>query len=161
MQAYEGFRDRVPGEDPFEVEILTTRGKNNLTYAKGEKIVFLIKVNRNAHVRIFNRGADGHIYRIFPNAFHPDDRVPAGQPVAVPGKGYGNFAFEVKPPLGNEIAKIYAADRPLQELPGKALGRGFKQMTLSAKQIQEAFTGYALKHGIALGQDDVVIRTVE
>ena len=161
MRAYEGFRDRGPGEAPFEVEILTTRGKNNLTYAKGEKIVFLLKVNRNAHVRIFNRGADGEIYRIFPNDFHPDDRVPAGRAVMMPGKGYGNFAFEVRAPFGNEIAKVYASDRPLEELPGKALGLGFKKMTLSAKEIQEAFTGYALKHGIALGQDDVVIRTVE
>ena len=119
MRAYEGFRDRGPGEDPFEVEILTTRGKNNLTYTKGEKIVFFLKVNRNAHVRIFNRGTDGEIYRIFPNDFHPDDRVPAGRAVMMPGKGYGNFTFEVRPPSGTRSPRCTLRIGPLRNCRGR------------------------------------------
>lgn len=144
----------------FKVTLITDQGRNNLSYRGDQTMTFYVKVNRPAFVRLFNRGADGGVYQIYPNEFaaHSGPVTP-NELVAIPGENDIDFEFKVHKPFGNELVKVYASDKPLPDLPGQDVGYGFKKMDLDIKEIQEHYTGYATSQGVRLAQDVLPIVT--
>ena len=148
---------------PLSVELFTQKGRNNLSFAEGESIVFYIKSNRSAYVRIFNRTPDGTIYRIFPNDYdtgqHP---IPQNSVTAIPNINYNQmFEFIVEGIPGNELVFAYASEKPLDDLPGVDLEHGMRQINLTVKQIHDRYTEHAARYGFALFRDVIALRTVE
>lgn len=147
--------------DPgFNVTLMTDRGRNNISYRRNQSMIFYVKVNRPAYLYLFNRGADGSVYQIYPNAF--TSRIGQVQPnelVAIPGDNDAGFEFKVHDPLGNELVKAYAADKPLPKLPGQDIGFGFKKIDADLQAIQQRYTKYATGRGIRLADDVLAIVT--
>ncbi|MBT3368674.1 MAG: DUF4384 domain-containing protein [Nitrospina sp.] len=138
----------IPG-----VELFTQKGRDNLFFSEGEEMLFLIKTNQPAHIRLFNRGADNRVYQIYPNAF--DDGLHqsvANEVLTVPNDRYQKeFAFKVQAPFGSETVMVYASSRPLPELACKDLSYfGVKRMDGSLPEIKAAYTQYATENGLTL-----------
>lgn len=144
----------------FHITLITDRGRSNLSYRLNQTMTFYVKVNRPAYVRLFNRGADGAVYQIYPNDFsqHQGPVIPQ-ELVSIPGKNENGFEFKVHEPLGNELVKAYASDKPLPDLPGQDVGYGFKKMDLNIQQIQNRYVDYAISRGVRLSQDVLSIVT--
>ena len=160
-EAKQGFSSGMPSSPgPFTVKIFTSKGMSGTKYKTDESIVFAAVVSEDAYLRIYDRTASGKIYQLYPNGFSgPDRKIGAGESVWIPGQEQP-FEFKVSPPFGEEIVKVYASDRPLNDLPSIDAG-GFKQIMASPAEIQDAHTQYALQNGVKLAQDKLVLFTDE
>jgi len=76
-------------------------------FRKGEKIRFKVKADRDAYIRLFDHRPDGKTVMIFPNAYHRDAFVKAGQVVSLPSESMG-FDFTVEAPFGPEAVQAVA-----------------------------------------------------
>lgn len=145
------------------VQLLTQKGRNNLSFASGEEIVFLVKANKNVYLKLYTTDTDRNIFRIFPNEFtSARPMIKAGQVASIPDNSYtSDFAFKVQGKTGNEMVFAFASDKPLPDLPGSAdTGfHGMHQINLDIKGIKQWFSEYALQRGISLSWDALPIRT--
>ena len=154
--------DAVNPDQQLSVELFTQKGKDNLCFASGEQIIFHLKTNRDAFIRMFNRGPDGKVLQIYPNNYDHGQKVKAHQFITIPNASYDKgFKFKVNPPTGNEVVFLYASDQPLPELPGEKLDYfyGVKSMDFSTRQIHRHYTEYAAARGIFLSKDVISFRT--
>ncbi len=149
--------------NPLSVELFTQKGRNNLSFSEGESIVFYIKSNRAAYVRIFNRTPDGKVYRIYPNDYDTGQRpIAANSVTAIPNINYNQtFEFSVEGTAGNELVFAYTSEKSLPELPGVDLGHGMRQISLTVKEIHEQYTEHAARYGFALFRDVIALRTTK
>lgn len=67
---------------------------------------------KDAHVHLFSIGPDGKICLIWPNDYHPENKVKQGETVQFPTPG-SNLAFRVQAPVGKELLVLLATERPL------------------------------------------------
>lgn len=147
----------------LSIALLTQKGRNNLSFKKGEEIIFFVKANRHVYLKIFTADADNQIFRILPNEFSSGNQmIRAGEVTSIPANNYtSDFAFQVRGKTGNEMVFAFASDKPLPDLPGSS-DTGFYGMTqvnLSIGEIKQWFSSYALQRGISLSWDSLPIRT--
>jgi hypothetical protein len=150
-------------ETALTVELLTDKGRTNLTYAKGEEITFIVKANKNVYVKLYNVDADRRIQRIYPNAFTPaQEMVRAGGVLYIPDTHYStDFSFRVQGKTGNEIIFAVASDSPLPDLPeSQDTGfHGVRKVNTDMIDIRQWFSDYARQHGINLSWDILPVKT--
>jgi hypothetical protein len=154
----------LPEASELTIELFTRKGRNNLSYKKGEEIIFFAKANKNVYVRIFTSDALKNIYRIYPNDFEKKDlMLRAGQVTSIPNNSYASdFKFEVQGTTGNEMVFAFASDTPLPDLPGsKDAVFGMQQVNLTTEEIIEFFTNYTRGRGISLSWDSLPILTMD
>jgi hypothetical protein len=152
----------LPTSSELSIELFTQKGRNSLSFKKGEEIIFFAKANKNVHVKIFTSDAEQNVYRIYPNDFEKQDLIfRAGQVTSIPNNTYASdFKFEVQGTTGNEMVFAFASSQPLPDLPGsKEVVFGMKQVKLTTQEIIEWFTDYTRKRGISLSWDSLPIRT--
>ncbi|MBT3388714.1 MAG: DUF4384 domain-containing protein, partial [Desulfobacula sp.] len=152
----------LPGSSELLVELFTQKGRNNLSFRKGEEIIFFAKANKNVYIKIYTSDADQNVFRIFPNDFEREDLFfKAGEVTSIPNNQYASdFKFEVQGTTGNEMVFAFASNRPLPDLPGsKDAVYGMKQVNLSIKEISDWFADYTRKRGISLSWDSIPILT--
>jgi hypothetical protein len=153
----------MPPDSELLVELFTQKGRNNLSFNKGEEIIFFAKANKNVFIKIFTSDAEHNVFRIFPNDFDKKELIfKAGEVTSIPNNQYASdFKFEVQGTTGNEMVFAFASDRPLPDLPGsKDAFFGMKQVSLSIKEISDWFTDYTRKRGISLSWDSIPILTM-
>lgn len=174
MKDYNSFVANADGSNPnavnkkevlndtgqYNVEVFTQKGKSNIKFLLGETVTFYIKTNQASYIRIFNRTSAGQILQIFPNSFAPGGvKVEANMVVPIPEASY-DFEFTVGEPVGNELIKVFASNEPLPELPSQDLQyHGIRLINLTAEEIQQKYTEYALSKGIKLAQDLIAVTT--
>lgn len=149
----------------LRIELMTQKGRNNLSFRQGDEITFFVRTTRDAFLQIFTADATNRILRIFPNAFTgPDPHIRAGMVSAIPDDSYaGGFVFRVDPdaPTGQEMVFAVASDRPLPDLPGsRDTGfYGMTRQTMGIRDIRQWFSDYAAGRGIALSWDGLPVLT--
>lgn len=105
------------------VEISTTRGEGRPVYHKGDKISFLVRVNRPAYVYLFDLDEAGAATLLYPvgRDGEPADtafcggRLEPGMPLVIPEDGC-SVDLVVQEPFGTDTVWAVAAETPL-ELP--------------------------------------------
>jgi hypothetical protein len=152
-------------ESSLAIELLTQKGRNNLSFRKGEEIIFFAKANKNVYLKIFTADVDNKIFRIYPNEYSSNNQIiSAGEVTSIPADNYSSdFVFQVQGKTGNEMVFAFASDKPLPDLP-RSTKTGFYGMTqvhLDVKEIKQWFSSYALKRGISLSWDSLPIKTYE
>lgn len=150
--------------DQLSIQLLTQKGRNNISYKTGEEIIFFVKANRDVFVKIFSKDSTGKIFRIFPNSFASYSRMfQSGQVTAIPDNSYtSDFKFTVAGVTGNEMVFACASDKPLPDLPGEDLGaHGMKKINVPVKDMKRIFSEYAAARGMFLCWDSIPIRTFE
>lgn len=74
-------------------------------YTAGERMAVTLKLDKDAHLRLYYTDGEQKSFLIFPNKFHPDDLVKAGEEIKLPGAGAG-FAFEMTYPADRGTAPV-------------------------------------------------------
>jgi hypothetical protein len=88
----------------------------NHVYREGDKLVARVRSEKDGFLYLFNITPDGRVNCLFPNKFQRDNRIKAGQAVAVPDEKAG-FDFPIQgPKFGRETLKALVALKPLEEL---------------------------------------------
>lgn len=151
----------APSSDAFTVSLHTQKGRDRLNFTVGENIFFLINTSEAAHIRLFNRGADGKVYQIYPNHFAPGDQLlEAGEVISIPNQNYPKgFRFMVGEPTGRELVKVVASSKPLPQLSGTDLGDGIRQMHQGLPEIEAAYRQHARNLNIRMASDVIEIIT--
>ena len=89
-----------PEQSSFNVRVWT----NKEEYQIGEKIIFSVESKQNGYLTLLDVDPNGNINIIFPNKFHQENFIRAGETYSVPSKEY-NFALDVRGPSGLERIK--------------------------------------------------------
>lgn len=97
---------------PFRVTLTSTRG-DGATYQVGEPVSFEFRSERDCYLTLLDVGTSGHITILYPNAFHRDTFVKAGQVVTVPASDR-DFKMTVSSPPGREMVVALATTRPCE-----------------------------------------------
>jgi hypothetical protein len=101
----EKLQDIQNPESEFNIELWTDREDCN--YKIGEQVVFFFKTNRDCRLTLFNIATSGEVLILFPNAYHSDNLVKAGETYRIPPEG-AKFIFRVKGPAGEDVVKAIA-----------------------------------------------------
>ena len=72
-----------------------------------EKVAYRFTSDRDCHLLLLNVGPDGNIALLFPNPWHKDSAVRAGQVYEIPSREM-DFDIVVRPPVGPEVLKAIA-----------------------------------------------------
>jgi hypothetical protein len=95
----------------FEVELWADRPVGQ-GYRIGEIATLHFRTSRDCHVTLLDVGTDGSVTVLFPNRFHVNNRVRAGQTYDIPSPAMG-FRIRVHGPPGTEVVKAIATEQPL------------------------------------------------
>lgn len=96
------------------VSVSTDRG-TGAAYRNGEELTALVRVNKDAYVRLYHVDGTGHIQMIWPNRFSGGKGfMQAGAAIKLPGPG-DPFAFRMQPPYGTEFLKAIASTLPFSD----------------------------------------------
>ncbi|MFP4383615.1 MAG: DUF4384 domain-containing protein [Spirochaetia bacterium] len=123
-------------ESGFSVYAALDKGSSPV-YRLGDELTIYIYANQDAYIKVYHTNAEGEKSLIFPNRYHPDNKVSGGDLLRIPNDGYP-FRFSVTEPLG--VEQILVAASPSQ-----------------FKDIEEAFTELSMEtvtRGITVVQAD-------
>ncbi len=90
-----------PGAE-FRVQLWTDR--EDATYKVGEEVKLYFKTDKDCYLTLFCVGAGGKVYIIFPNEYHKDNFVKAGNEYSVLPEG-AKFVLKAVKPAGVELIK--------------------------------------------------------
>ncbi len=82
-------------------------------YKEGETIVIHFVVNRNCYIKLIHTDSSGKMQELYPNSFEKENYVKANEVYSIPTDEMG-FTFDVSPPYGSEILKIFASTNQFQ-----------------------------------------------
>ncbi|MDP6271050.1 MAG: DUF4384 domain-containing protein [Alphaproteobacteria bacterium] len=104
------------GLGAHRLELSSPRGPDP-SYRVGDKLVLDIQTDREAWLYCFYRQSDRTWFRIFPNRYHKDAKIPGGRALSIPDERYA-FDLNVTEPAGIDLVKCFATNRDvMRELP--------------------------------------------
>jgi hypothetical protein len=121
------------------IDVWTNRADS--TYAINEDLTLFIRTSYDASVTILNVDAIGRTTTLFPNAYHPDNRLRGNQVYQLPGPNAG-YKLHIGGPAGVNLIKVIASTTATPILAGRASERSggfetYKEPTDElARQIQ-------------------------
>ncbi|MBI5570568.1 MAG: DUF4384 domain-containing protein [Desulfomonile tiedjei] len=89
----------------FKVRLWTDENKS--VYRIGDKIRLRFEANKDCYLTLIDIGTSGEVSILFPNKWHPDNRVEKGKTYSVPASGSG-IIFRIRGPEGTEVVKAVA-----------------------------------------------------
>ena len=102
-------------QEGLRVELSTSRGEGKATYRIGEQISFLVRVNRDAFVYLFDLDSSGAAALLYPAFGIKQGPLPAGQLLLLPDDGMP-YELEVTTPPGKDLVWVVASETAL-DLP--------------------------------------------
>ncbi|NLC55660.1 MAG: DUF4384 domain-containing protein [Armatimonadetes bacterium] len=105
---------RLENPNPsFKVRLSFDRETNPVYYFGRDKVNFRVQADRDCYITVLDIGTSGKVTVLFPNRFHPDNRVRAGQTYVLPSPDRPTFQIAVSPPVGREMVKVIATEEPV------------------------------------------------
>jgi len=96
----------------LEIVLSTTHGEARALYGNAERIRFILRVNRNAYLYLFNRDSSGRTALLYPVAGTPAMPLTAGEPMILPDDGLP-YELIVQPPFGEDQIWAVATEAKL------------------------------------------------
>lgn len=150
---------------PFRVEVSVngqaSEGADAPTFHVGDKVTFRFKSDHDCYLTLVDVGTSGHVTVLFPNQFHADNFVKAGQVVSIPDGEMG-FDIQVQGPLGKEMVKAFATVDKVDIT--SAIGtKGFKSYKDPAAFRKEFVQGLARAMGVtaSASKDLAIVQRVK
>jgi hypothetical protein len=157
---------------PFKVNISVTDDRRD--FRIGEKIVFNISCEEDCYLLMLNLDSKGNFHIIFPNKYHADNFVKAGEKIQIPDQEMmkEKFEFQFFPPAGEETVKVIATNTKLnleglnllefreifKSISGSAMGESSPSRSL-AKEILTVLKEKSKSKEFRWGEDTVVVRS--
>lgn len=92
------------------------------TYSVGDPVVFNFKADKDCYLVLIDIGTSGRTIILFPNRWHPDNRIEQGKVYRIPPSG-SEYGYRVEGPAGVERVKAIASLDPalsrIQSLQGE------------------------------------------
>jgi hypothetical protein len=135
---------------------------NKSAYQVGEELVLEVDVASDGYLNVLNVGAgDSAAIVLYPNKYHPDNAVKAGQKVTIPGRGAG-YSIPADLPAGqSEQQQLLLVLHTKQKLSAYEAGAGDGFLRALSGPATRSFSVVASKPesgGYGVGQAVVVIR---
>lgn len=122
--------------EPEDVDIkITTHLGDRQEFVAGDRISFLLSLQRDAHVYLIYRDAAANLLQLLPNERMPDHFYGAGLFMPVPDRQQP-FQFTVQPPYGEEFMYAFASDNGSLSFSGKPLANGLILLQGELDQIE-------------------------
>lgn len=97
----------------FRVRLSIDRETNPVYYFNRDKISFRVQADRDCYITVLDVGTSGKITVLFPNKLHPDNAVKGNQVYHLPLVDKPTFQIAVAPPVGREMVKVIATEKPV------------------------------------------------
>ncbi|WP_439814334.1 DUF4384 domain-containing protein [Zavarzinia sp. CC-PAN008] len=136
----------------LQIELSTTAGEGIPNFKVGEKIRFIIRVNREAHVYLFNFDSKGGATLLYPAFGVGGGKLKAETALLLPEDGLP-YELEVQQPVGEDIIWAVASEKPI-DLPKELTG----DLALTEK-LREAVRGQMAKAESGTAEAQIVVRT--
>jgi len=146
-------------KDGLRVDLTTTRGEGRAFYSEGERIRFVLRLNRRARVYLFDLDPQGNATLLYPvdetGGLARGDRCGTlpqpGNPIILPEDGC-SYDLVVTRPFGRDTVWAVAAETPLR-FPPHLKGEWSWADTLVRRLRDQGLSG---KNGYAESQVEVV-----
>lgn len=100
---------QIQNENPgIDFKIRTDKDE----YKVGEDVVIEFMADKDCYLALIDIGTSGRTIILFPNKWHPDNKIEKGKTYAIPPSG-SNFSYRVLGPGGNETIKAIASVDPV------------------------------------------------
>jgi len=86
--------------------------RKDRTYEKGELMRVTVRSQRDGHLYMLYKQADGSTKCLFPNLYESDNGIEGGKDITIPTKNQG-FKLRCNDPLGDELLVAIVSQRPL------------------------------------------------
>ena len=109
----------------FGIKLSLNKQKDQLYY-EGEKLQIRVEASQECYLQIIYHDASNKSYLVYPNnGSSPDGKVDANKIILL-GQGIDvdGFEFEISPPFGGEMIRVYASTQPLPKPEGKIIDGG-------------------------------------
>jgi len=113
-------------ETPLRVNITTHLGDQQ-EFQQGDRVQFLLDLNRDAYVLLIYQDASGALTQLVPNAIERNGFYKAARYLSIPDARVP-FEFIVGPPFGAETVWAFGSNAPFPELTGSTLSNGLKRL---------------------------------
>ncbi len=87
-------------------------GSDKGNYQAGENVGFEFKADKDCYLALIDIGTSGRAIILFPNRWHPDNKIEKDKTYMIPPKG-SDFAYTVQGPVGVERIKAIASVDPV------------------------------------------------
>jgi hypothetical protein len=101
--------NQIKNENPgIQLDIKTDKDE----YKVGEDAVIQFKADKDCYLALIDIGTSGRTIILFPNKWHPDNKIEKDKPYTIPPPG-SNFSYRVTLPAGVERIKALASVDPV------------------------------------------------
>ena len=143
--------------DPQDIDVsITTHLGDRQQFVAGDRISFLLSLERDAHVYLFYRDADANLLQLLPNERMPDHFFSAGLFMPVPNRTQP-FQFIVSPPYGEESMVAFASDNGDLGFAGTLLDNGLKLLRDDLELVDRRIRAQSKN---LFGRGDLVLTTL-
>jgi hypothetical protein len=104
----------------LSVELSTTRGEGKTLYHQGEKVRFLIRLNKAAYIYLFNINSNKEALLLYPARGMKPEKLQPDNLILLPDD-YLSYEIIISPPFGKDVSWVVASENPLP-LPAKLEG---------------------------------------
>jgi hypothetical protein len=100
-------------DPPFKVNISVAGDRRD--FRIGEKIVYNVFSEEDCYILMLNLDSKGNFHIIYPNKYHQENFVKAGEKIQIPDQEMRKrkFEFQFFPPTGEETVKVIATNTQL------------------------------------------------
>lgn len=117
----------------INIEVTTHLGDKQ-RFKAGDKIAFLVSLDKDAHLLMIYEDAEHNLIQVLPNQYREKSLYKEGLFIAVPDKSEP-FEFIINPPFGNEKLWVFASSKQFPELEGTRLKNGLKKLDKELPEI--------------------------
>ena len=144
----------------LKVKLALDRGNGGI-YRKGDKLYLFLKANLDCYVRVLYHQVDGTNLEIFPNQWHPGNRIEKDHLYQIP-PDQGGFEMEVLAPFGVEMVKVMASTEPLDPSTQERDPGGLKAVKDDLATLLGRTRGLRLRSPDAqFAEDTAVVNTMD
>ncbi len=126
LLVYAGAGFAATDESPLRIGITTHLGDHQ-EFQQGDRVQFLLDLNRDAYVLLIYQDASGALTQLVPNAIEKNGFYKAARYLSIPDARIP-FEFVVGPPFGTETVWAFGSNAPFPELHGATLKNGLKRL---------------------------------
>jgi hypothetical protein len=136
---------------PPPLKLSVTTPKQQTRFARGEPINLSLAPSQDAHVYCYLQDEESKVIRFFPNRFSRDSRIPAAQPLTLPGAM--RFQLTMNTKGVPETISCFATQRDVMaSLPQALVGTDFEP--LSGATLDSIRSAFVKASGGTLAQEN-------
>lgn len=144
----------------LEVKVWLNKTKDQL-FHEGENLLISLEASQSCYVQVLYHDASKKSYLIYPNSGSSPDGKVTGKKRVTLGKGVDvdGFEFEIGPPFGGEMVRVYASSKPLPKPKGTEMDGGAIELKKSFDELDVFYHEEAINAQAHLTDASILLKT--